>query len=60
MDEETMRIAAIMALITHLGEAGGEADIGRHTGEAWSIDHRRMGTSQSPLLSWSAARSVRR
>ena len=56
-DELILRMAAIMAIISEISGGNDIANVGRMTGESWSIDHRRMVTGNSSLMHKRSARS---
>ena len=57
-DEETLRMAAIAAVISMLAQSGVDpSQIARKPGLAWSQDHRRMNMGLSSLMQKRASRS---
>jgi len=57
-DEETLRMAAIAAVISMLAQSGEDpSQIARKPGLAWSQDHRRMNMGLSSLMQKRASRS---
>ena len=56
-DDQTLRMAAIAAVLSMV-DAGEDVSIkGRQPGEAWSQDHRRMNMGRSSLMHKRANRS---
>ena len=51
------KIAAIVAIISIIDEHNKTQDIGRHKGEAWSQDHRRMNMGLQSLMKNRSSRS---
>jgi len=56
-DINTLRVAAIMAVISASSSLDDASNIGRQTGESWSIDHRRMNMGMSSLIHERSSRS---
>ena len=57
-DEETLRMAALAAVLSMLEQNGEDASqIARKPGLAWSQDHRRMNMGQASLMHKRASRS---
>ncbi|NCG00638.1 MAG: hypothetical protein GWP25_02465 [Euryarchaeota archaeon] len=57
-DEETLRMAALAAVLSMLEQNGEDASqIARKPGLAWSQDHRRMNMGRSSLMHKRANRS---
>jgi len=55
--EQTLRTAAIMAVLSLLDESTSLDNIGRNAGTAWAQDHRLLASGQSSLLHRRSARS---
>ena len=56
-DDQTLRMAAIAAVLSMV-DAGEDVSVkGRQPGEAWSQDHRRMNMGQASLMQKRASRS---
>jgi len=55
--EQTLRTAAIMAVLSLLDESTSLDNIGRNAGTAWAQDHRLLASGQSSLLRRRSARS---
>ena len=56
-DNQTLRMAAIAAVLSMV-DAGEDVSVkGRQPGEAWSQDHRRMNMGRSSLMHKRANRS---
>ena len=57
-DEETLRMAAIIAVYSMLSNNGDDpGQVARKPGLVWSQDHRRMNMGQSSLMQKRASRS---
>jgi len=54
---ETLRMAAIAAVLAASSTSEDPAQSGRDLGEAWAQDHRRMNMGMSSLMSQRSARS---
>ena len=59
-DIETLRMAAIAAVLAATSSRDDPAQAGRQLGEAWAQDHRRMNMGMSSLMHSRSARSPRR
>lgn len=58
MDDEILRIAAIMAIISMLEDQGDNpADVGRNPGNSWTQDHLRMNMGMNSLMNKRSQRS---
>lgn len=55
--EQTLRTAAIMAVLSLLDESASLDAVGRNAGTAWAQDHRLSASGQSSLLRRRSARS---
>jgi hypothetical protein len=56
-DIETLRMAAIAAVLAATSSRDDPAQAGRQLGEAWAQDHRRMNMGMSSLMHSRSARS---
>ena len=56
-DNETLRIAAIAAVLAASSTREDPAQAGRKSGESWAEDHRRMSMGLSSLMHKRSARS---
>jgi len=56
-DIETLRMAAIAAVLAATSNRDDPAQSGRQLGEAWAQDHRRMNMGMSSLMHSRSARS---
>jgi hypothetical protein len=56
-DNETLRMAAIAAVLAASSTSDDPAQAGRKSGEAWAEDHRRMNMGLSSLMHRRSARS---
>jgi hypothetical protein len=56
-DNETLRMAAIAAVLAASSVRDDPSQAGRKTGEAWAEDHRRMNMGLSSLMHRRSARS---
>ncbi|RAH16015.1 MAG: hypothetical protein CMB20_000950 [Methanobacteriota archaeon] len=54
----TLRIAAIMAVISASSSAEDISQVGRLHGESWSEDHRRINMGMSSLMHKRSSRST--
>jgi len=54
---ETLRIAAIAAVLAATSNRDDPAQSGRNLGESWSEDHRRMNMGMSSLMHKRSSRS---
>jgi hypothetical protein len=55
--EQTLRTAAIMAVLSLLDESATLDVVGRDAGTVWAQDHRLLASGQSSLLHRRSARS---
>ena len=55
--EQTLRTAAIMAVLSLLEESTSVDAVGRNPGTVWAQDHRLLASGQSSLLRRRSARS---
>ena len=56
-DIETLRMAAIAAVLAASSSRTDPSQSGRNLGEAWTQDHRRMNMGQSSLMQHRSSRS---
>ncbi len=56
-DIETLRMAAIAAVLAATSNRDDPAKAGRNLGEAWAQDHRRMNMGMSSLMQNRSSRS---
>lgn len=56
-DIETLRMAAIAAVLAATSNRDDPAQAGRQLGESWAQDHRRMNMGMSSLMHSRSARS---
>ncbi|MBS73905.1 MAG: hypothetical protein CMA91_06645 [Euryarchaeota archaeon] len=57
-DINTLRIAAIMAVISASSSSEDISQVGRLSGESWSEDHRRINMGMSSLMHKRSSRST--
>ncbi len=57
-DIETLRMAAIAAVLAASSSGEDPTKIGRKLGEAWAQDHRRMNMGMSSLMHRKSSRST--
>jgi hypothetical protein len=55
--EQTLRTAAIMAVLSLLDESSSLEAVGRNAGTVWAQEHRLLASGQSSLLYRRSARS---
>lgn len=56
-DIDTLRMAAIIAVLSATSSKDDPAQAGRQLGEAWAQDHRRMSMGMSSLIQNRSSRS---
>ena len=56
-DDQTLRMAAIAAVVSMVDAGEDISAKGRQTGEAWSQDHRRIVMGKSSLMAHRSSRS---
>ena len=56
-DDQTLRMAAIAAVLSMIDAGEDISAKGRQTGEAWSQDHRRIVMGKSSLMAHRSSRS---
>ncbi len=56
-DINTLRIAAIAAVLSATSSRDDPSQVGRQSGEAWAIDHRRINMGKSSLMHEKSSRS---
>ena len=56
-DMETLRMAAIAAVLAATSSADDPSQAGRMSGESWSQDHRRMNMGMSSVMYQRSSRS---
>ena len=56
-DDQTLRMAAIAAVLSMVDAGEDVSAKGRQTGEAWSQDHRRIVMGKSSLMAQRSSRS---
>tara|TARA_B100000287_G_scaffold201332_1_gene190126 strand:- start:253 stop:450 length:198 start_codon:yes stop_codon:yes gene_type:complete len=56
-DIEILRIAAITAVISAIGNQEDISQVGRKSIESWSADHKRMNMGMSSLMQQRSSRS---
>ena len=54
---ETLRMAAIAAVLVATSTKDDPSKVGRQLGEAWARDHRRMNMGMSSLMQHKSSRS---
>ena len=54
---DTLRMAAIAAVLAATSNRDDPSQIGRQSGEAWSIDHRRINMGKASLMHKKGSRS---
>mgnify|MGYP006168056733 FL=1 len=57
-DIETLRMAAIAAVLAASSSGDDQTKIARQLGEAWAQDHRRMNMGMSSLMHRKSSRST--
>jgi hypothetical protein len=57
-DIETLRMAAIAAVLAASSSGNDQTKIARQLGEAWAQDHRRMNMGMSSLMHRKSSRST--
>ena len=57
VDIDTLRMAAIAAVLAATSNRDDPSQVGRQSGEAWSIDHRRINMGKSSLMHEKSSRS---